>query len=96
MIEAEEMRDRFHAAARDLGLALSGLQALVAADVAPADVAEDVAAVQRQLGAARFSSAAAAEQLAAQLLQVGAPARCCLCMRGLTLFGMAQLPAPPG
>ncbi|KAL4439178.1 hypothetical protein ABPG77_004080 [Micractinium sp. CCAP 211/92] len=69
VMEAEEMRDRFAAASRDLGLALSGLQALVAADVAPADVAEDVTAVQRQLGAVRFSSATAHEQLPAQLLQ---------------------------
>lgn len=64
------MRGRFGAAARDLGLALSGLQAVVAADVAPTDVAEDVVAAQRQLGLVRFSSAAAHEQLAAQLLQV--------------------------
>lgn len=67
VMEAEEMRDRFSAAARDLGLALSGLQALQG--VGPADMAEDVVTVQRQLAAVRFSSAAAQEQLAARMLQ---------------------------
>ncbi|PSC69879.1 U-box domain-containing 4 [Micractinium conductrix] len=67
VLEAEELRDKFAAAAGDLGLALSGLQPLQA--VAPPDVAEDVAAVQRQLDVLRFCSSAAQEQLAAQLLQ---------------------------
>ena len=73
VLEAEELRDKFAAAAGDLGLALSGLQPLQA--VAPPDVAEDVAAVQRQLDVLRFCSSAAQEQLAAQLLQVRAGGR---------------------
>jgi len=38
--------------------------------VAPPDVAEDIAAVQRQLAAVRFSSSVRQEQLTAALLEV--------------------------
>jgi hypothetical protein len=67
VLEAEEMRRRFAAAARDLGLALSGLQALRA--VAPADVGEDVLTAQRQLAALHFSPSSQAETLAGALLR---------------------------
>ena len=73
MLDAEEARERFAAVASDLKLALSGLQAVGGA--APADVAEDVAAVQRQLAALRFSSSTRQEQLAWQLLEVRWAAR---------------------
>ena len=91
------MQQRFAAAAHDLGLALSGLQALRAA--APADVAEDVAAVQRQLGVLRFSSSSQQEQLAAQLLQAvallhmrqceGGAAVAPLLLEGMALAGLS-------
>ena len=123
VLEAEEQRGRFAAAAMDLKLALSGLQARpgrcrrggAAGDarrgvhcaasgfqqwihpaspallscwrhpaahaaprrpqvlhcVAPPDVSEDVAAMQRQLAALRFSSSVRQEQLTAALLEVG-------------------------
>ena len=96
-MEAEEMHQRFAAAAHDLGLALSGLQALRAA--APADVAEDVAAVQRQLGVLRFSSSGQQEQLASQLLQAvvllhmrqceGGAAVAPLLLEGMALAGLS-------
>lgn len=107
VLEAEEQRGRFSAAAMDLKLALSGLQARrpgsaaaaqrrghgdspvarparakkegmcccpqtaqVLQSVAPPDVAEDVAAMQRQLAALRFSSSVRQEQLTAALLEV--------------------------
>jgi hypothetical protein len=97
VMEAEEMQQRFAATAHDLGLALSGLQALRAA--APADVAEDVVAVQRQLGMLRFSSSSQQEQLAAQLLQAlallhmrqceGGAAVAPLLLEGMALAGLS-------
>ena len=69
VLESEEQRDRFAAAVLDLKLALSGLQAVQG--VAPPDVGEDVAAVQRQLAALLFTSNGRSEQLTGQLLEVG-------------------------
>lgn len=69
VLESEEQRDRFAAAVLDLKLALSGLQAVQS--VAPPDVVEDVAAVQRQLAALRFTSSGRHEQLTGQLVEVG-------------------------
>lgn len=70
VLEAEEMRGRFAAAARDLGQALMGLHAL--RPVAPADVAEDAATAQRQLAALRFSPSSQQEALAGALLRAAA------------------------
>lgn len=70
VLEAEEMRGRFAAAARDLGQALMGLHAL--RPVAPADVAEDAVTAQRQLAALRFSPSSQQEALAGALLRAAA------------------------
>lgn len=74
VLEAEEQRARFAATVLDLKLALSGLQAVQC--VAPADVGEDVAAVQRQLAALHFASSGRQEQLTGQLLEVRLAAGC--------------------
>lgn len=100
VLEAEEQRERFAAAALDLKVALTGLQAVQAE--APADVAEDLAAVQRQLAALRFSSSVRQEQLTGQLLEAavllfmrqveGPTAVAPLLAQGIALAG---LDAPP-
>jgi hypothetical protein len=82
VLEAEEMRRRFSAAARELGLALSGLQPLQGA--APADAAEDLATAQRQLAALRFSPSTQAEALSGALLRA-------VVLQGVGRAGGAQL-----